>query len=88
MSTNPMSDSGTGKPYPRYLMDPEARKLLEQMEDSGLMVDVMAPAVGSVEVTVTAQDGSTHCILGRPEDLADTLKRAAALCGCDLSAVS
>ena len=86
MSTDQIPSPGTRKPFPRYLMDQESRTLIEQMEDEGLMVDIVAPAVGSAEITVTAPDGSMHCVLGRSEDLADTLRNGAARCGLDLSA--
>ncbi len=72
---------GTSKRFPRYLMDQAARDFIDEMEARGLLVDVMNPAVGAVEVVVTALDGTTHCEMGRSEDLADTLQRVAAMCG-------
>ncbi len=87
MSTDQMPNPSTRQPYPRYLMDLESRKLIERMEEDGLMVDIVAPAVGSVEITVTAPDGTTHCVLGRPEELAHTIRNGAALCGFELPAV-
>ena len=79
MSEVPTSDAR--KPYPRYLMDTLSRRLISEMEASGLLIEVANPAVGSIEVLVTASDGTTHCELGRPEELADALRRAADQCG-------
>lgn len=73
--------SDAKKPYPRYLMDSESRRLVGEMEASGLRVEVVNPAVGSIEVLVTGSDGVTHCELGRPEELAESLRRAADQCG-------
>jgi|GEM_PF-2626925 len=72
---------GTSKRFPRYLMDQASREIIDEMEERGLLVDVMNPAVGAVEIVVTTLDGTTHCEMGRPEDMADTLRRMAAMCG-------
>jgi len=69
------------KPFPKYLMDPQSRRLISEMEARGLRVEVLNPAVRSIEVPVTRSDGSTHCELGRPEELAEAIQRAAEQCG-------
>lgn len=75
----------SGSPYPKYLIDQESRTLIEALEDVGCTVNLTAPAPGSVSVEITTSGGQQHAEIGRPIDLADTIRLVAKECGLDLA---
>ena len=85
MSTEQMMASGNRQRYPRYLIEQEARALMDQFRGAGVPIGIFVPALGSIEVIATLPDDETYCEQGRPEALADVLRRVAARCGVDLS---
>jgi len=87
MDHHKVQEHRPGLPYPRYLIDQVSRVLIDQMQNGGLSVELTAPALGSVAVTVTTEDGSTHVEQGRPEDLEQVIRAAAKRCGFDLDDV-
>ena len=74
----------TEAPFPKYLLKADARAVIAAIEDTGFLVDLRVPAIGSVSITVTAPDGHSRTELGRVEMLEEALADAARLCGIEL----
>ena len=85
MSTEQTKVSGNRQRYPRYLIEQEARTLIDRIRSAGVPIGIFVPALGSIEVIATLPDDATCCEQGRPEALADVLRRVAERCGVDLS---
>ncbi len=85
MSTEQTKVSGHRQRYPRYLIEQEARTIIDQIRGDGVPIGIFVPALGSIEVVATLPDGATYCEQGRPEALAGVLRSVAARCGVDLS---
>jgi len=77
--------SGIGRPYPKYLILPEARNLIAEIEAAGGTVEITAPAPGSASVQIAAADGNTHAEIGRPEELEELIRTVARECGLNLT---
>ena len=76
--------SSPGTPYPKYLICSEARKLIAEIEAAACMVEIVAPAPGSVSVQITTTDEQTHTEIGRSDDLEHMIRVVAEECGLSL----
>ena len=85
MSTEQTKAPGNRQRYPRYLIEHEARILIDRIQGAGVPIEIFVPALGSIEVVASLPDDATCCEQGRPEALADVLRSLAARCGVDLS---
>ncbi len=67
----------TGTALPRYLINTDARAVIEAIESVGFHVDLRVPAIGSVSITITTPDGHARTEIGRSEQLENALRSAA-----------
>ncbi len=85
MSEQEAQPPTSGAPFPKYLIRANARALLDEIESAGFLVELTAPAPGSVQVSITAPDGKERSQLGRPDDLEAALRNLAEQCGLPLT---
>ena len=85
MSEQKLQPPTSGTPFPKYLVRTNACSVLDEIESAGFLVELTAPAPGSVQVSITAPDGKERSQLGRPEDLEAALRNLAERCGLPLT---
>lgn len=87
MSTYQSKLADGEKPFPKYLIDPVSRLLIQGLFEAGYSVALTSASSGASSVAITSPEGATRAGTGRPENLEETLRAVAAKCGCDVDSL-